>query len=89
MIKVRVSASKIRLGDRLVGDAGEPGPLVVQVRSRRGVVRLSHGVAETRLVGDPMVWVLRNEPRVIEEELPTTIWNPRGPRRTQPWEGAD
>jgi hypothetical protein len=40
-------------------------------------------------MGDPVVWVLRNEPRVVEEELPHTIWRPSGPRRTQPWEGAD
>ena len=57
LIKVRVQASKIRLGDRLMGD--------------------------------PLVWVLRGEPRVIEEELPHTVWRRSGPRRTQPWEGAD
>jgi hypothetical protein len=89
LIKVRVPASKIRLGDRLMGDVGEPGPVVMQVSSRGGEVRLFHGAAETLLVGDPMMWVLRGEPRVIEEELPDTIWRPRGPRRTQPWEGTD
>lgn len=89
MIKLRVAASRIRLGDRLVGESGEPGPLVIQVRSRGGEVRLSHGAAETRLSGDPMIWVLRREPRVIDEDLPATIWNPRGSRRIQPWEGAE
>lgn len=89
LIKVRVSASKIRLGDRLLGDAGEPGPVVMQVRSRGDEIRLSHGAGETRLIGDPMLWVLRHAPRVVEDEaLDPAIWNPRGPRRTQPWEGA-
>jgi hypothetical protein len=89
LIKVRVQASKIRLGDRLMGDSGEAAQVVLQVSSRGGEVRLSHGSTETRLMGDPVVWVLRNEPRVVEEELPHTIWRPSGPRRTQPWEGAD
>jgi hypothetical protein len=89
LIKVRVHASSIRFGDRLIGDAGEAAQIVVQVSSRGGEVRLSHGAAETRLIGDPLVWVLRGEPRVVEEELPHTVWRPSGPRRTQPWEGAE
>jgi hypothetical protein len=89
LIKVRVKASKIRLGDRLMGDAGEGAQIVMQVSARGGEVRLSHGSAETRLMGDPLVWVLRGEPRVIEEKLPHTVWRRSGPRRTQPWEGAD
>ena len=89
MIKVRVHASQVRLGDRLIGDQGKPSQIVIQVRARAGEVRLSHGTSYTSFVGDPLVWVLRNEPRVIDEELPDTIWRPRGPRLTQPWEGAD
>lgn len=87
--RVRVRASKVRLGDRLLAGEGQAGRVVIQVRSRGGEVLLSHGDAETRLSGDPFVWVLRNEPRVVEEELPETIWRPRGPRRTQPWEGTE
>jgi hypothetical protein len=88
-VRVRVRASKVRLGDRLLNGESQPGRVVMQVRSRGGEVLLSHGVAETRLTGDPLVWVLRNEPRVVEEELPDTIWRPRGPRRTQPWEVSE
>lgn len=89
MIKMQVHASKVRLGDQLVGGEDEPGRVVIQVSRRGGEVRLSHGMGETRLTGDPLVWVLRRKPRVIEEELPDTIWRPRGRRRTQPWEGAE
>ncbi|HEY2204194.1 MAG TPA: hypothetical protein VGH99_06950 [Pseudonocardia sp.] len=89
MIKVRVHASQVRLGDRLLGDDGGQGQIVMQVSARGGEVCLSHGAAQTRLTGDPFVWVLRAEPRVVEEELPATVWRPRGPRRTQPWEGID
>jgi hypothetical protein len=77
------------LGDRLLGGEGRLGQIVMQVSLRGGEVRLSHGVAETRFVGDPLVWVLRAEPRVIVEELPEAIWRPRGPRRVQPWEGGE
>ena len=88
MIKVRVKASLVRLGDRLMGDVGEPDLIVTQVSARNGGIRLSHGGAQTHLTGDPLVWVMRAEPRVIEEELPAPIWRPAGPRRTQPWEGG-
>lgn len=88
MIKVQVKASRVRMGDRLMGDDGEPDRMVTQVSARNGGVRLSHGGAQTHLSGDPLVWVLRPEPRVIEEELPAPIWRPTGPRRTQPWEGG-
>jgi hypothetical protein len=78
LIKVQVRASLVRFGDRLVAGAQRPE------------LELSHGASRTRLMGDPLVWVLRNEPWVIEEEeLPESIWRPRGPRRTQPWEGVD
>jgi hypothetical protein len=83
-----VPSSQVRLGDLLVGGPGEPHKVVVQVTTRDGEVRLWHGSSQTCLVGDPLVWVLRKEPRVIEEELPDTIWRPNGPRRTQPWEGG-
>ena len=89
MIKVRVHASQVRLGDRLLGSTGESSQIVMQVSARAGEVVLKHGAAQTRFVGDPFVWVLRSEPRVIEEELPATIWRPRGPRRTQPWEDRE
>jgi hypothetical protein len=90
LIKVRVRASLVRFGDRLVAGAPQRPELVTQVRSHGGEVLLSHGASQTRLTGDPLVWVLRNEPRVIEEEeLPESIWRPRGPRRTHPWEGRD
>lgn len=88
LIKLRLRASEVRLGDRLVGVEGQPHRIVVQVRRMAREVRLSHGGAdETRLVGDPLVWIMRSEPRVIEEELPHTIWGARTPRRIQPWEG--
>jgi hypothetical protein len=89
LIKLRVRASQVRLGDLLVGNNGEPNKIVIQVSASRGEVRLSHGASQTRLLGDPLVWVLRTESRVIDEELPDTIWRPKGPRRTQPWEGRD
>jgi hypothetical protein len=89
LTKVRVPASQVRLGDLLVGSAGEPHKVVIQVTTRGGQVRLSHGSSQTCLMGDPLVWVLRKEPRVIDEELPDTIWRPKGPRRRQPWEGGD
>lgn len=86
MIKLRLRASQVRMGDRLV--EGEEKPrIVVQVKRTPDGVTLSHGVgAETQLSGDPLVWILRWQPRVVEEELPHTIWRPRGPRRIQPWE---
>lgn len=88
LIRLRLRASEVRLGDRLVGIGGLPNRVVVQVRRMPREVRLSHGGAdETRLVGDPYVWIMRNEPREIEEELPQTIWGARSPRRIQPWEG--
>jgi len=88
LIRLRLRASEVRLGDRLVGVEGQPSRLVVQVRRLSHEVRLSHGGAdETRLMGDPFVWIMRNEPRVIEEELPHTVWGSRTPRRIQPWEG--
>jgi hypothetical protein len=87
LVKQRVRASKVRLGDRLVSGEAVRGQIVVQVRVRDGEVRLSHGAAETRLTGDPWVWVLRAEPRLVEDEdLSEAIWRPRGPRRTHPWE---
>jgi hypothetical protein len=88
LIRLRLRASEVRLGDRLCGVEGQPNRLVVQVRRLSQEVRLLHGGAdETRLTGDPFVWIMRNEPRVIEEELPHTIWGSRAPRRIQPWEG--
>lgn len=89
MIKVQVRASLVRFGDRLVQESHQRAQLVTQVKSRGDEILLSHGSSQTRLTGNPLVWVLRNEPRVIEEELPESIWRPRGPRRTQPWEGSD
>ena len=88
LIKLRLRASEVRLGDRLVGLGGQPNRVVMQVRRMSREVRLLHGGAdETRLVGDPYVWIMRAEPRVIEEELPHTVWGVRTPRRIQPWEG--
>jgi hypothetical protein len=76
------------MGDRLIGADGEPHRMVIQVRRTGNEVRLSHDVAaETRLVGDPFVWIMRRQPRVVEEELPHTVWNRPTPRRIQPWEG--
>jgi hypothetical protein len=90
LIKVQVRASAVRFGDQLVQGAAQRAEPVTQVRARGDEVLLSHGASQTRLTGDPLVWVLRNEPRIIEEdELPESIWRPRGPRRTQPWEGRD
>ena len=61
MIKLRLRASEVRLGDRLVGVEGQPHRIVVQVRRLAREVRLSHGGAdETRLVGDPFVWIMRS-----------------------------
>src|SRR5882672_1772833 len=55
LIKLRLRASEVRLGDRLVGVEGQPHRIVVQVRRLAREVRLSHGGAdETRLVGDPL-----------------------------------
>ncbi len=88
VIKVRVHASKIRLGDQLISADGRPRQLLMQLHTRGEEVRLTHPSSETRLTGNPWVWVLRTEPRVIVEELPATIWHRRGPRRIQPWEGA-
>jgi hypothetical protein len=90
LIKLRLRASDVRLGDRLIGVEGQPDQIVVQVtRTPRGVRLLHGGGAETRFAGDPLVWITRREPRVIEEELPHTVWQPRKPRRLQPWEGAE
>jgi hypothetical protein len=87
-IEVDMPASQLRLGDRLIGEDGKPGPLVMQVATRGGEVRVSHPAGYTRLLGDPPLRVLRRKPRVeVDDELPAPIWRPAGPRRTLPWEG--
>lgn len=90
MIKVQVRASQVKFGDRLVATGSQGPRLVTQVRARDGEIIFSHGVGETRVVGDPWMWVLRKEPRVVgeQDELPAPIWHPRGPRRAFPWEGG-
>ena len=82
MIKVRVKASLVRMGDRLMGDAGEPGLMVTQVSARNGEIRLSHGGAQTRLTGDPLVWVMRAEPRVIRVGPAKPKAPPKKPKAT-------
>jgi hypothetical protein len=87
-IEVKLPASQVRLGDRLMGDEGAAGQLVTQVNTRGGETSVFHPAGLTRLVGDPLVRVLRRKPRVVvEDDLPATIWRPLGPRRTHPWEG--
>lgn len=86
-IEVRLRASQLRLGDRLIGESGKPGAVVTQVTIRDGEIRVSHPGGQTRLVGDPPIRVLRRKPRIeVDDDLPAPIWRPRGPRRTQPWE---
>jgi hypothetical protein len=89
LIKLRLRASEVRMGDRLLGTGEQPSRMVLCVARAAHEIRLSHGGAdETRLAGDPLVWIMRREPRVIEEELPHTIWQRPSPRRIQPWEGT-
>lgn len=92
LIKMRVRASEVRFGDQLVTGENQRPSLVTQVRARDGEIVLSHGASQTHLAGDLLVWVLRPEPRVLEEDaLPESIWRPRGPRgprRSLPWEGS-
>lgn len=89
LIKLQLRASRVRMGDRLVADERLPNRIVVQVKRTPGGVTLSHGLgAETQFSGDPLVWIWRARPRVVEEELPHTIWRPRGPRRVHPWEAT-
>jgi hypothetical protein len=85
-VEVKLPASQLRFGDRLIGEDGEEGLLVMQVSARGGEINVSHPAGRTRLVGDPLVRVLRRKPRVVEDELPAPIWRPLGPRRIQPWE---
>lgn len=86
-VEVKLRASQLRLGDRLI-EEGKPGPLVMQVTTRGGETKLSHPAGQTRLLGDPVMRVLRRKPRIeTDDELPGPIWRPLGPRRTQPWEG--
>lgn len=88
-IEVKLPASQLRLGDRLIGEEGRPGRLVMQVSTRGGETRVAHPSGHTRLIGDPPVRVLRRKPRVEDQdELPAPVWRPRGPRRTQPWENS-
>lgn len=85
---MKLRASQLRLGDRLIGESGKPGPLVMQVSIRGDEIKVMHPSGQTRLVGDPLMRVLRRRPRIeIDDDLPAPIWRPRGPRRTQPWEG--
>ena len=87
-IEVKLPASQLRLGDRLIGESGNPGALVMQVTIRGGEITVSHQGGHTRLIGDPPMRVLRRTPRIeVDDDLPAPIWRPRGPRRTQPWEG--
>jgi hypothetical protein len=61
---------------------------VTQVNTRGGETSMIHPAGQTRLVGDPLVRVLRRKPRVVvEDDMPATIWRPLGPRRKHPWEG--
>lgn len=88
LIKLRLRASKVKLGDRLIGTGGEPNRLVMQVTRTPHGVKLSHGSSvETQFAGDPLIWIMRNEPRVIDEELPHTVWRPQTSRRIHQWEG--
>jgi hypothetical protein len=89
LVKIRLRASQVRFGDRLVGSEGEPDRLVIQVRRTTDGFLLCHDTTtETQFVGDPFVWILRRQPSVIEEELPHTIWQPRKTPRIRPWEGG-
>ena len=57
---------------------------VTQVRAPGEEFVASRGASQARMIGDPLAWVLRREPQVIEEDLPESIWRPHGPRRTHP-----
>lgn len=86
-IELKLRASQLRLGDRLIAENGTPGALVMQVTIHGGEIRVSHPSGQTRLVGDPPMRILRRKPRVeVDDDLPAPIWRPRGPRRKQPWE---
>lgn len=56
---MRLRASQLRLGDRLISDDGTPGPLVTQLTTRNGETTVSHPCGYTRLIGDPPVRVMR------------------------------
>lgn len=85
---MKLHASQLRLGDRLIGD-DQNGQLVIQVNTRDGETRAVHPSGHTRLVGNPLARVLRRRPRVeVDDELPAPIWRPLSPRRQHPWEGA-
>lgn len=50
MIKLRLRASEVRLGDRLVGIEAQPHRIVVQVRRMALEVWLSHGGADETIL---------------------------------------
>jgi hypothetical protein len=62
-VEVKLRASQLKLGDRLVSDDGGTGELVTRVTTRGGQTTVSHPSGHTRLIGDPFLRVLRRAPR--------------------------
>lgn len=61
-VEVRLRASQLKLGDRIISDDGTPGELVTRVTTRGGQTTVSHPSGHTRLIGDPPLRVLRRTP---------------------------
>lgn len=70
-VEVRLRASQLKLGDRMIGDDGTPSELVTRVTTRGGQTTVSHPSGHTRLIGDPPLRVLRRTPRSeVGHDLP-------------------
>lgn len=61
-VEVKLRASQLKLGDRLVSDDGTSSELVTRVTTRGGRTTVSHRCGHTRLTGDPLLRVLRRAP---------------------------
>lgn len=83
-VEVKLRASQLKFGDRLISDDGTPGQVVTRVTTRGRQTTVSHPVGHTRLIGDPPLRVLRRAPGIEADHDDRELPHPSGGEPPRP-----
>lgn len=83
-VEVKLRASQLKFGDRLISDDGTPGQFVTQVTTRGRRITVSHPAGHTRLIGDPPLRVLRRAPGIETDHDKRDLSHPSGDEPARP-----
>lgn len=83
-VEVKLRASQLKFGDRLISDDGTPGQFVTQVTTRGRRITVSHPAGHTRLIGDPPLRVLRRTPGIEADHDKRDLSHPSGGEPAHP-----